>query len=64
MDEAKKSEEDFSDRLAGQIRKETGYSEKQREIIIPYLSPYLGFMMKHFKDIKIKNTNMVIQSTH
>ena len=26
LEEAKKSEEDFSDKLAGQIRKETGYS--------------------------------------
>ena len=28
LDEARKSEEDFSDRLAGQIAKERGYSEK------------------------------------
>ena len=49
LDEAKKSEEDFSDRLAGQIRKETGYSEKQREIIIPYLSPYLGIYDEAFQ---------------
>ena len=32
LDEAKKSEIDFKDRLAGQIEKERGYSEKQREI--------------------------------
>ena len=49
LDEAKKSEEDFSDRLAGQIRKETGYSEKQREKIIPYLSPYLGIYDEAFQ---------------
>ncbi len=42
LDEAKKTEQDFSDRLAGQIAKERGYSDKQRDIIIPYLSPYLG----------------------
>ena len=42
LDEAKKSEEDFRHRLAGQIAKERGYNEKQRDIIIPYLSPYLG----------------------
>ena len=35
LDEARKPEEDFSDRLAGQIAKERGYNEKQREIIIP-----------------------------
>ena len=28
IDEAKKNEEDFSGRLAGQIKKETGYSDK------------------------------------
>ena len=42
LDEAKKSEIDFQEKLAGQIAKERGYNEKQREIIIPYLSPYLG----------------------
>ena len=42
IQEALKNEEDFSARLAGQIKKETGYNEKQREKIIPYLSPYLG----------------------
>ena len=42
IDEAKKNEEDFSGRLAGQIKKETGYSDKSRDKIIPYLAPYLG----------------------
>ena len=42
IQEALKNEEDFSARLAGQIKKETGYNEKQRDKIIPYLSPYLG----------------------
>ena len=42
LDEAKKTELDFQHRLAGQIAKERGYSDKQRDIIIPYLSPYLG----------------------
>ena len=42
LDEAKKTELDFQQRLAGQIAKERGYSDKQRDIIIPYLSPYLG----------------------
>ena len=42
LDEAKKNELDFSSRLAGQIKKEIGYSDKSREKIIPYLSPYLG----------------------
>ena len=49
LDEAKKSEIDFKDRLAGQIEKERGYSEKQRDIIIPYLSPYLGIYDQAFQ---------------
>ena len=42
LEEAKKNEEDYASKLAGQIRKETGYSEESRGKIIPYLSPYLG----------------------
>ena len=49
LDEAKKTEQDFSDRLAGQIAKERGYSDKQRDIIIPYLSPYLGIYDEAFQ---------------
>ena len=49
LDEAKKTEEDFQDRLAGQIAKERGYSDKQRDIIIPYLSPYLGVYNECFQ---------------
>ena len=30
LDEARKSEEDFSDRLAGQIAKERGYNENTK----------------------------------
>ena len=42
LEEAKKTEIDYKDKLAGQIASERGYDEKQREKIIPYLSPYLG----------------------
>ena len=42
LDEARNTEIDFRDKLAGQIAKERGYNEKQREKIIPFLSPYLG----------------------
>ena len=38
LDEARNTELDFQKRLAGQIAKERGYNEKQREKIIPYLS--------------------------
>ena len=55
LDEAKKTEQDFSDRLAGQIAKERGYSDKQRDIIIPYLSPYLGIYDEAFQRYQNKN---------
>ncbi len=60
LDEAKKTEQDFSDRLAGQIAKERGYSEKQREIIIPYLSPYLGIYDEAFQRYQNKRNEHVI----
>ena len=49
IQEALKNEEDFTARLAGQIKKETGYNEKQRDKIIPYLSPYLGIYDEAFQ---------------
>ena len=54
IDEAAKNEKDFSDKLAGQIRKETGYSEKSRDKIIPFLSPYLGIYDKMFEKYQTK----------
>ena len=42
LDEALKNEQDFSERLAGHIKKETGYSDESRGKITPLLSPYLG----------------------
>ena len=60
LDEAKKSEIDFKDRLAGQIEKERGYSEKQRDIIIPYLSPYLGINLGSFSSPTYKFQALVI----
>ncbi len=39
---------DFKDKLAGQLASERGYSEQQREKIIPYLSPYLGVFDEAF----------------
>jgi hypothetical protein len=54
IDEAAKNEKDFSDKLAGQIKKETGYNDKSRDIIIPYLSPYLGIYDKMFEKYQTK----------
>ena len=42
IDEAKKNEQDFVSKLAGQLKSETGYGQESRSKIIPYLSPYLG----------------------
>ena len=58
LDEAKKTELDFQHRLAGQIAKERGYSDKQRDIIIPILHHILVCMTNAFNVIKIKNTNI------
>ena len=49
LEEAKKNEEDYRGKLAGQIRKETGYNDKSRDKIIPYLSPYLGIYDQCFQ---------------
>jgi len=54
IDEAAKNEKDFSDKLAGQIKKETGYSEESRNKIIPFLSPYLGIYDKMFEKYQTK----------
>ena len=35
LEEAKNTEIDFKDKLAGQIAKERGYTDEQRENIIP-----------------------------
>ena len=55
LDEAAKNEQDFSSKLAGQIRKETGYSDKSRDKIVPYLAPYLGVYDQMFQKYQAKN---------
>ena len=42
LKEAKTSNIDFRDKLAGQINEETGYSEESKAKILPTLSQYLG----------------------
>ena len=42
LDEAKKNEEDYVGKLAGQIKKETGYSDEARQRLLPYVSSALG----------------------
>ena len=55
LDEAAKNEKDFSSKLAGQIRKETGYSDESRDKIVPYLAPYLGVYDQMFQKYQAKN---------
>ena len=54
LEEAKKTEIDFKHKLAGQLAKERGYSDEQREKIIPYLSPYLGVYDEAFQRFQNK----------
>ena len=54
LEEAKKTELDFQQRLAGQIAKERGYNEEQRNKIVPYLSPYLGVYDEAFQRFQNK----------
>ena len=49
LDEIKKSAEDYSSKLAGQIEKEIGYSEESRDKIIPYLS-YKNWLKNNLKE--------------
>ena len=54
LEEAKKTEMDYKGKLAGQLANERGYSEQQREKIIPYLSPYLGVYDEAFQRFQNK----------
>ena len=42
LDEGKKNDEDYTTKLAGILDKETGYSIKSKNKILPMLSQYLG----------------------
>ena len=42
LEEAKHNKEDYTGKLAGQIEKETGYSDEARERLLPYISSALG----------------------
>ena len=57
IEEALKNEKDFSSRLAGQIKKETGYSDESRDKIIPYISPYLGIYDEAYQRYKMEKYN-------
>ena len=42
LDEAKNNKEDFTGKLAGQIEKETGYTDESRQKIVPFVANTLG----------------------
>ena len=42
LDEARKNKDDYTGKLAGQIEKETGYSEESKAKIIPFIANCLG----------------------
>ena len=57
MDEAKNNKQDYRDKLAGIIEKETGYTEEAKAKIVPPLSNYLGVydqMFERFVNKKYK----------
>jgi len=64
LEEAKKNEEDYASKLAGQIRKEL-VTVKSRELKLYHTyHRILVCMMWRFKDTRIKNTSLVNQSMH
>ncbi len=56
IDEAKKNEEDFSSKLAGQIRRKLDMVKNLEVKLYHILHLILVFMINVFKNIKIKNT--------
>ena len=42
LNEARKNKLDFTDKLAGILDKETGYSDESKTLIVPEISKYLG----------------------
>ena len=49
LDEGKKNKLDFTNKLAGIIKKETGYSDESKAKFIPYMSQYLGVYDQMFQ---------------
>ena len=49
LTEARKNKLDFTDKLAGILDKETGYSDESKTLIVPEISKYLGVYDQMFK---------------
>ena len=49
LTEARKNKLDFTDKLAGILNKETGYSDESKNLIVPEISKYLGVYDQMFE---------------
>ena len=49
LSEAKKNKLDYTDKLAGILDKETGYSEESKAKVVPYMAQYLGVYDQMFE---------------
>ena len=49
LNEARKNKLDFTDKLAGILDKETGYSDESKTLIVPKISKYLGVYDQMFE---------------
>ena len=49
LTEARKNKLDFTDKLAGILDKETGYSDESKNLIVPEISKYLGVYDQMFE---------------
>ena len=54
LTEGDKNKQDFRNKLAGIIEKETGYSDESRNKFVPYLSQYLGVYDQMFQKFRGK----------
>ncbi len=64
LDEAKKNEEDYVGKLAGQIKKETGYSDKSREILLPMCLVLLDYITRPTKRIRRRSLKRLLSISY
>ena len=57
LDEAKKNKRNYEDKLAGQLHRETGYTQESKDIIAPELAKYLGVYDQMFQRYQNKKYN-------
>ena len=54
LEEAQYNQEDYSSKLAGIIKKETGYTDKSKEKLLPTLSQYLNIYDQMYEKFTMK----------